>query len=372
VVLGRTDPLDRRKAVPPCQGLLREWHLWQMESRDNRSNESLFDFGLVGKERLSQAPSPRHGRWAFAMFRLTTSATLPYLSISTAHRTSLSLLNVGVTPGRRWLMETNTRRTRTSRDQERLEGGSSADLLYSPPSGATPTSARPLRPHSDPPTYPPSSASRIARVPPPGFAYATLMPGKVVRLRILTPRPIIWAPGQHVLLFIPHVSKWTTHPFTINGCFDGETETGEGRVVELIIRAKTGFTKDLWEAVCKLIVSGPTDYPFASQPDPESSLARKVNNGVLLRAFIDGPFGSSIRAHWGNHSTVMIITGGTGITFGAAILEYLALCISGRDGQTLGGRPGGWGAQGFRTTRVRFVWLVREFCKPFIFFVSLC
>ena len=194
------------------------------------------------------------------------------------------------------------------------------------------------------------------------------MPGKVVRLRIMTPRPIIWAPGQHVLLYIPHVSKWTTHPFTINGCFDGETVTGEGRVVELIIRAKKGFTKALWEAVCKLIVSGPTNYPFASRPDPESSLARKVNNGVLLRAFLDGPFGSSIRAHWGNHSTVMIITGGTGITFGAAILEYLALCISGRDGQMLGGRPGGWGAQGFMTTRVRFVWLVREFCKLLFYF----
>ena len=245
-------------------------------------------------------------------------------------------------------------------------GGSSADLLYSPPGVVTPTSAHLLQPPSDALTYPPSSAPRIARVPPPGFAHATLMPGKVVRLRILTPRPIVWAPGQHVLLYIPHVSKWTTHPFTINGCFDGETETGEGRVVELIIRAKSGFTKDLWEAVCKLIVSKPANYPFASQPDPESSLARKVNNGVLLRAFVDGPFGSSIRAHWGNHSTVMIITGGTGITFGASILEYLALCISGRDGQMLGGRPGGWGAQGFMTTRVRFVWLVRDFCKLLI------
>ena len=258
--------------------------------------------------------------------------------------------------------------TNLDKQEPATTGGSTADLLYPSPGVVTPTSAHALRPYPDAATYPPSSPPRIARVPPPGFAYATLMPGKVVRLRILTPRPIIWAPGQHVLLFIPHVSKWTTHPFTINGCFDGETETGEGRVVELIIRAKKGFTKTLWEAVCKLIVSRPTNYPFASQPDPESSLARKMNNGVLLRACIDGPFGSSIRAHWGNHSTVMIITGGTGITFGASILEYLALCISGRDGKVLGGRPGGWGAQGFMTTRVRFVWLVREFCKLLLYF----
>lgn len=69
------------------------------------------------KKRASQAPSQRHGKWAFAMFRLTTNAILPYLSISTVHRTNLSLINIGAIPGRRWLMVTNTRLTWISRDQ---------------------------------------------------------------------------------------------------------------------------------------------------------------------------------------------------------------------------------------------------------------
>jgi hypothetical protein len=60
---------------------------------------------------------------------------------------------------------------------------------------------------------------------------------------------------------------------------------------------------------------------------------------------------------------VLIVVGGTGVSFGVAILEYISLCLAGRDGKSLGGRPGGWGDKGFKTTRVRFIWLVREFCE---------
>lgn len=243
-------------------------------------------------------------------------------------------------------------------------------------------SARPLNPQEDfTPTYPPtvSTHSRYSTIPPPGFALAQILPGRVVRLRLLTPRPITWAPGQHVLLQVPVVSKHQTHPFTISGCYDAESDSGEGRVVELLIRAKNGFTKDLWDHVVQLS-QGPRDiqpaqYSFGGtgygndlegghtpreKQSPKTSLEP---TGVLVRAYVDGPFGSSIRAHWGNHSSVLIIVGGTGVSFGVAILEYLSLCLAGRDGKSLGGRPGGWGHKGFKTTRVRFIWLVREFCE---------
>ena len=84
----------------------------------------------------------------------------------------------------------------------------SADLPYSPAGVATPTSTRPLRERPSPPTYPPSSASRISRVPLPGFAYATLMPFRgessvdlVIKLggsavKIARPRP----PVEEVLV----------------------------------------------------------------------------------------------------------------------------------------------------------------------------
>lgn len=259
---------------------------------------------------------------------------------------------------------------------------SNADLLQYAHESQSPTSARPLNdPHYPPenvlsPTYPPSQHTRYSRIPPPGFAHAQLLPGRVVRLRLLTPRPIIWAPGQHVLLQVPGVSKFTTHPFTISGCYDNESGTGEGRVVELIIRAKNGFTKDLWDHVVQATNNHQIGhYPFAeaynnegraenghglSAQTREKSRSRD-NAGILVRAYVDGPFGSSIRAHWGNHSSVVIVVGGTGVSFGVAILEYLALCLAGRDGKSLGGRPGGWGDKGFMVTRVRFLWLVREF-----------
>jgi hypothetical protein len=276
---------------------------------------------------------------------------------------------------------------RGENDERRDTNGSHADLL----SPNSPTSARPLR---DPvtfqdgraATYPPSLHSNRAtsRIPPPGYCIAQLLPGRVVRLRLLTPRPIVWAPGQHVLLQVPAVAKLTTHPFTICGCYDNESETAEGRVVEMLVRAKNGFTKDLWEYVVGLSAATSqqeeAQYPFADASfgnndveNPRNKRLRekasflKPHNpaGVLLRAYVDGPFGSAIKAHWGNHSSILIVVGGTGCSFGTSILEYLCLCLAGRDGKALGGRPGGWGHKGFKTTRVRFVWLVREFCESY-------
>jgi hypothetical protein len=266
--------------------------------------------------------------------------------------------------------------------------GSNSELMQYPPDLQSPTSARPLNDPSyaqEPilsPTYPPAQHTRYSRIPPPGFAHAQLLPGRVVRLRLLTPRPIVWSPGQHVLLQVPGVSKFTTHPFTISGCYDDESGTGEGRVLELIIRAKNGFTKDLWDHIINLTSSRQgANYPFAEAYSNEGHIengngavaseklrSRGENAGVLLRAYVDGPFGSSIRAHWGNYSTVLIVVGGTGVSFGVAILEHLALCLAGRDGKSLGGRPGGWGHKGFMVNRIRFVWLIREFGTYFAAF----
>jgi hypothetical protein len=135
----------------------------------------------------------------------------------------------------------------------------------------------------------------------------------------------------------------------------------------------------LWEHVVQLSAAAERPdarYPFAGasygngadvehglhQSNSREKLKPREPGGIFLRAYVDGPFGSSIRARWGNYATVLIVVGGTGSSFGVSILEYLSLCLAGRDGQTLGGRPGGWGHKGFKTTRVRFIWLIREFC----------
>jgi hypothetical protein len=207
--------------------------------------------------------------------------------------------------------------------------------------------------HQSRPSHPTSIHSPAERLPPSGFAYAQVMAGKTVRLTLLTSRPVTWAPGQHVLLTVPAVSKFTSHPFTIASVSDERHPAGLGREMVLLVRARRGFTFRLWEEVVRRSTNtgksaGPSSHP---------------TNGVILRAYIDGPFGSSIRARWGAHSSVVIIAGGSGVSFAISILEYLCLGMSGRDVTSLGTKGGGLGRSTFLTERVRFVWLVREYCK---------
>ncbi|KAG2134412.1 uncharacterized protein EDB93DRAFT_846139 [Suillus bovinus] len=192
-------------------------------------------------------------------------------------------------------------------------------------------------------------------IPPPGYAHAELLSGHTVRLRIITPGFLSWAPGQHFLIKIPSVSRFTTHPFTCASVCDYESPTDEGRLMVMLIRARNGWTQDLWDLVSRMTTEqSPGDIPMCAAEN-------LPKHGVLLRTYVDGPFGSSIRARWGNYSTVLIIAGGSGVSFGLSVLQYICMCLSGRDGKNLGGQPGGWGKKSFLTKRVRFVWLVREY-----------
>ena len=222
--------------------------------------------------------------------------------------------------------------------------------------GKLPTLPR-IDPNAKAPVHRPASMAGIAYTPPPGFAHAELMPGKTVRLRVVTPGYLSWAPGQHFLLQIPAISSFTTHPFTVASVCDSQSRDNSGRELVFFIRAKKGWTKDLWDLVANLSARGlkcpqgeklPTSYPMP-------------NKGVLMRTRVDGPFGSAARAKWSEHSTVLLMVGGSGVSFGLSILEYICMSMAGRDGRALGARRGGYGMPGFKTQRVRFVWIVREF-----------
>ncbi|TFY64032.1 hypothetical protein EVJ58_g2892 [Rhodofomes roseus] len=194
-------------------------------------------------------------------------------------------------------------------------------------------------------------------VPPAGFAHAELLPGRTIRLRLITPGYLPWAPGQHFLVQCPAISRLTTHPFTNATICDQEAPNEEGRELVFLIRAKNGWTKHLWDAVATMIARGQNHTPGVQLPVNTIAPPR----GVLLRTFVDGPCGSAARARWGEYSTVLLIAGGSGVSFALSVLQYMTLCMSGRDGQYLGGKKGGWGQPSFKTKRVRFVWLVREF-----------
>lgn len=215
-----------------------------------------------------------------------------------------------------------------------------------------------------PPSFPYSAEQHPSRthlpspyIPPPGYVHAELLPGRTVRLRIITPGYLPWSPGQHFLLNIPSVSRFTSHPFTCASVCDEEAPTNAGRIMIFLVRAKSGWTQDLWSLVSRLIAE-------RSKEDASSTFTDGLpKHGVLLRAYVDGPFGSAKRARWGNYSTGVIIAGGSGVSFGLSVLQYMCMCLAGKDGRHLGGRPGGWGWKGADLKRVRFIWLVREYSK---------
>lgn len=197
----------------------------------------------------------------------------------------------------------------------------------------------------------PGHSLRGTYVPPPGYAHVVLLPGKTVRLRIVTPRYFSWAPGQHVLLTVPAISRFQSHPFTVSSACSGGLARVDTQDVVLVIRAQNGFTKALYEHVERLQNQGSRgDTPEFSHIAP--------NEGVLLRAYIGGPFGSSIRVNWTTHSTIVVVAGGSGCSYAASILEHLTLCVAGKKDLTLSGRENAG-----QIKRIRFVWIVREFSK---------
>ncbi|THH33845.1 hypothetical protein EUX98_g258 [Antrodiella citrinella] len=193
--------------------------------------------------------------------------------------------------------------------------------------------------------------------PPPGFVYAELLSGSTVRLKLVTAGYIVWAPGQHFLLNIPAICRFTSHPFTCASVCDEGSRSDSGREIVFYIRAKKGWTKRLRDTVTSLLAHGRKQPPGETLP----LNAKLPEHGILMHAMVDGPFGSSAGTNWGAYSSVLIVAGGSGVSFGMSILEYMSLCLSGRDGRQLGSHSGGWGNPKFKTTRVRFVWLIREF-----------
>lgn len=189
---------------------------------------------------------------------------------------------------------------------------------------------------------------------PAGYAHAEILAGRTIRLRVVTPGRLTWAPGQHFFLCIPFLSKIDTHPFTCASVCDNQKLGNDGRTIVFLIRAKNGWTKDLWTTVVGLLAHGQR-HPAGEVP-VGTILPR---TGVLFKAWIDGPFGSPVRTDWGVYSTAVIVAGGSGASFAISVLEYLCLCMAGRDGKSLGGTVGR--RNSFSTQRIRFVWILRDF-----------
>lgn len=201
-----------------------------------------------------------------------------------------------------------------------------------------------------------------------GWALAQLLPGRTVRITLRTPRPVRWSPGQHLYLTIPAVKLFQAHPYTILSVDErapgvvpiGEASmlTWRGSEVVLLIRAQKGFSKALWEYVAEARKAK----EVAGAPSSE------LVKGVSVRALVSWPLGSAGRVSWENYESLLVICGGTGITFGVAVLEYVCRRMARQNSLKVGGRVDAK----FKTTRVRFVWIAREHCQYFAFFRFGC
>ncbi len=194
---------------------------------------------------------------------------------------------------------------------------------------------------------------------PVGYAHAEILAGRTIRLRIVTPGRLIWAPGQHFQICIPLISKFSSHPFTVASICDTQKLGNDGRTIAFLIRAKNGWTKDLWTTVVGLLSHGQRHPP---NEIPEGTIL--PTTGVLLKAWVDGPFGSPERTNWSVYSTAVIVAGGSGASFAISVLEYLCLCMAGRDGRSLGGTMGR--GDSFSMRRIRFIWILRDFGELFV------
>ncbi|BEJ17665.1 hypothetical protein CspHIS471_0610660 [Cutaneotrichosporon sp. HIS471] len=178
---------------------------------------------------------------------------------------------------------------------------------------------------------------------PPGMAHVQLLPSRTVRVSIRTTRPIKWHAGQSVLLHLPELSQFQTHPFTISNNDPNE--------IVLIIKARKGLTLQLYNHVLALMEAraAPTKRDsHASSMYSDMSIPRLSHlDPVLIRAGVDGPMGSAGRVPWLSYSTALLVCGGSGVTFGLAMTDWLSSEMA-----------------KLRTLRrVRFVWIVREYAE---------
>lgn len=205
----------------------------------------------------------------------------------------------------------------------------------------------------------------------PGFAFVQPLAGETLRFVLRTAYPLSWTAGQWVYLRLPQLSWIQSHPFTIASvhCMQESSQPathGSDQLVMLLIRARGGLTRQLWDYVRSACEHSNSMHLQGKQRRMNFSMFPALNgehvpahvNGVYLRSIVDGPFGSSARIDWGAYSNALVVCGGSGVSFGISVLEHLCRQVarvrSGEEVKSRFGRP-------FLLRRVRFVWVLREF-----------
>jgi NAD(P)H-flavin reductase len=139
--------------------------------------------------------------------------------------------------------------------------------------------------------------------------HITLHDGNDNLMTFTIPTRMRWDAGQHVFLRLPGCDPVASHPFTIaslpadeqNAADPEKADRGGGKnTMVFLVRAQKGFTERLHAKALKMAGSG---------------------QALAFPAIIDGPYGHS-PDYVGFHS-VMLVAGGTGISFALPILQRI-------------------------------------------------
>ncbi|EFP75050.2 uncharacterized protein PGTG_01643 [Puccinia graminis f. sp. tritici CRL 75-36-700-3] len=232
-------------------------------------------------------------------------------------------------------------------------GLSNVQHSYPPPSWLPSSPGRtaflPSSYEQGPLRVPPKSSLGSAQIPP-GFALVQVLPGQTLRITHRMVKDCKWEIGQYLLLCVPSVSWWQTHPYTICSSsslsqFDASSQQSSGKEVVLLLRARQGFSKKFYESIMR-----------AKAERFQSDDSAQPTNGILMRCQISRPLGSSGRVGWDSLDSLVIVCGGSGISFGIAALEETCFKIC-----TRSHAKANKGVSKSNITRVRLVWIFREY-----------
>ncbi len=133
-------------------------------------------------------------------------------------------------------------------------------------------------------------------------ALVEALPGGACRVTVTMARPWTFKPGQHAYLYLPSISYWQSHPFSVAWSEEADTFRGEKLPMDrqdvlsmkktsmsFVIRSRTGFTSTLY--------------------DKASACA---DGKMVTRCLAEGPYGGMHMMH--SYGTVMLFAGGVGIT----------------------------------------------------------
>nr|XP_019048478.1 hypothetical protein I302_02250 [Kwoniella bestiolae CBS 10118]OCF27408.1 hypothetical protein I302_02250 [Kwoniella bestiolae CBS 10118] len=176
--------------------------------------------------------------------------------------------------------------------------------------------------------------------------------------QIILPLRSGWRAGQHVFIRVPALREmggmaWLeNHPFTIG--------SGEGGELVLIVKKAGDWTRNLYDfalrgGVVRLSVSpspekddGMNEVDFSQEDKRDMNLVERVEEvlGRNCKVLVEGPYGGPCSTVFASYSGIMLIAGGSGITYSLGMFEDVIR--KAEEGH-------------LRASTVHFVWVVKTY-----------